>query len=189
MRVREEVLNVCLAQLLAQRGVVAMPESIATVTGRTRRLPDVLVRFRGLRTAIEGKLADTQGAEAIVIAQAAERVEEGIAHLAIAVIYPKELRSADTLESLTDALAQAELRVAVLSEADGGAWTTGTIDALAEMLRRTFSELVREDVVTLAVETLNAGVDEFATALQSATGTVARCAVVLGIRDVEPVKA
>lgn len=48
---REEVLNVALAELLAERGVVSLPEQ-AVLSAQQRRLLDVLVVFQGLRTVI-----------------------------------------------------------------------------------------------------------------------------------------
>jgi len=57
MPVRQEVLNVLLAQLLQERGLVSAPEQIQRSQGRGRRMPDVLVDFQGLRLAIEGEFA------------------------------------------------------------------------------------------------------------------------------------
>lgn len=51
---REEVLNVVLAQLLSERGLVSLPEAVLRSADGTR-LPDVRVVFRGLHTSIEGK--------------------------------------------------------------------------------------------------------------------------------------
>ncbi len=55
---REEVLNVLRAQLLDEQGIVSAPEQSLKRAAQTRRVPDVLVLFRGLRTAIEGKVED-----------------------------------------------------------------------------------------------------------------------------------
>src|SRR5665647_2456959 len=90
---REEVLNVILAQLLSERGLISLPETVLRRAEGTR-LPDVRVVFRGLRTSIEGKYSDVPNAKSIVLGQARERVEEGIAHIGIAVLYPPGLRRA-----------------------------------------------------------------------------------------------
>jgi hypothetical protein len=55
---REEVLNVLLAQLLDEQGIVSAPEQSVKRATQARRVTDVLVLFRGLRTAIEGKVGD-----------------------------------------------------------------------------------------------------------------------------------
>ena len=53
---REEVLNVVLALLLHRRGIVAAPELILRLhLEQGRAMPDVLVHYQGLRTAIEGR--------------------------------------------------------------------------------------------------------------------------------------
>ena len=49
MASRQEVLNVILAQLLQERGLVAAPEEILKTPTKERRLPDVLIDFQGLR--------------------------------------------------------------------------------------------------------------------------------------------
>jgi hypothetical protein len=66
-RHREEVLNTVLATCIGRRGVDADPETILR-SGRSR--PDVMAVMRGLRCAIEGKVADTQNAESVVVADA-----------------------------------------------------------------------------------------------------------------------
>lgn len=50
---KQEVINVVLAQLLTERGLMASPEAI--LRGAT---VDVLVSFRGLQLAIEGEVDD-----------------------------------------------------------------------------------------------------------------------------------
>ncbi len=53
---RQEVLNVLLAQLLHERGLVAAPEQVLRRPEEAVAMPDVLVDFQGLRMAIEGEL-------------------------------------------------------------------------------------------------------------------------------------
>ena len=54
-RYREEVLNVVLALLLHRRGAVAAAEQIQRLhLEQGRAMPDILVHYHGLRTAIEG---------------------------------------------------------------------------------------------------------------------------------------
>src|SRR5690242_1902058 len=105
---REEVLNVVLAQLLNERGVVSTPEQALTLEKR-RKLPDVMMVFQGLRTVIEGKVEAAAASDA-VLGQAVERVEQGVAHIGIAVVYPSDLRKI-SFEKLPKALASAELRI------------------------------------------------------------------------------
>ncbi len=100
---RQEVVNTVLAQVLQQRGLIAAPELIlpTPLTGRTA-LPDVIVDFNGLRLAIEAEFSSTRNAERAAYDAAQERVENGIAHIGMAVIYPVDFRTLD-FESLPSA--------------------------------------------------------------------------------------
>jgi hypothetical protein len=49
MAIRQEVLNVLLAQLLQKRGLLAAPEQIQNFRQQSRQMPDVLVDFQSLR--------------------------------------------------------------------------------------------------------------------------------------------
>ena len=90
---REEVFNVILAQILEEHGVISAPERIIKARpGMTRRMPDVLVYFRGLRLIIEGKIEDAPNAEENALNSARKRVEEGLAHIGVGVVYPAFLR-------------------------------------------------------------------------------------------------
>lgn len=180
---REEVFNVLLALLLHERGVVTAPEqSLKQAVEGRRRIPDVLVSFQGLRTVIEGKVDDQPQAQERAILEAQERVSKGIAHIGVAVLYPATLRQVP-FASLMDSLAHSTFRIAVCSEAGETGWTEGGLDYLADLLRRTFHQLVKEDVVSKAVETLNAGINEFARLTFTSQATVQRAAQILGIGE------
>ena len=82
---REEVFNVLLALLLHERGVITAPEqSFKQAVEERRHVPDVLVIYRGLRTVIEGKVADKSGANEKALKQAQDRVSSGVAHIGMA---------------------------------------------------------------------------------------------------------
>src|SRR5690554_3131492 len=140
-RQRQEVLNVVLAQLLQERGAVVAPESIVySGATRTRQMPDVIVNYQGLRTAIEGEIEAT-GAKEKAIASASHRVETGIAHIGIGIVYPDALRRVPFAD-LKDALAQAKLQIAVTTEAGMGDFTVGDVNYLERLLRSTFDQLI-----------------------------------------------
>jgi len=181
---REEVFNVLLALLLHQRDVVTAPEqSFRQALEERRHVPDVLVVFRGLRTAIEGKVADKAGADEKSLAQARDRVASGVAHIGIALLYPASIRKIPSFLELQDFVGGATFRIAVCSEAGETGWTEGGIDYLADLLRRTFDQLVREDIVTKAVEALNGGIEQFARLSFNTPAKVQRAAEILGIRE------
>ena len=106
MRSREEVVNTQLAVLISKLGVTADAETIH-VHGSHR--PDVLFQLRGLRVIIEGKFSDHSNAEKIVLDDARKRVRSGLAHIAAAAIYPKQLRNVSTGKVL-DALSTTQTK-------------------------------------------------------------------------------
>lgn len=181
---REEVFNVLLALLLHDRGVVTAPEqSFKQALEERRHVPDVLVVYRGLRTVIEGKVADKAGADEKALAQARDRVDSGIAHIGIALLYPAAIRKTPSFPELQAFLANCVFKVGVYSETGETGWTEGGLDYLADILRGTFDQLVREDAVTKAVAALNAGIDGFARTVFTSPATVQRAAEILGIRE------
>lgn len=180
---RQEVFNVLLAQLLGERGIISAPEDVISASAEsTRKMPDVLVDFAGLRTAIEGEVDDQPGYERKALESAKKRVEDGIAHIGIAIIYPAALR-AHPFDRLKNELQMCELRIAIVTESGPTQFAQNTVDGLGEVLRRTFSELVREDVVAKAVAHLEEGIEKFARVARKNPGTIARLADVLGIKE------
>jgi len=181
---REEVFNVLLALLLHERGVVTAPEkSFKKALEERRHVPDVLVVYRGLRTVIEGKVEDKATADEKALAQVRDRVNSGIAHIGIALLYPVGIRNIPLFSELQAFLADGVFKVAVYSETGETGWTKGGLDYLADILRGAFDQLVREDAVTKAVESLNAGIDIFARTVFTSPVTVQRAAEILGIRE------
>jgi hypothetical protein len=179
---RQEVFNVLLAQLLQERGVITAPENILKLAVKqARRMPDVIVNFNGLRTAIEGEVSQPD-AEKRALDSARKRVDEGIAHIGIAVIYPKRLRKVD-FNQLKSELANSELRIAVLTESEETGFTAGDVNYLESTLRHTFEQLVREDVVGNAVAAIDAGIERFAAVIIDNEGVVGRMAQILGVQE------
>lgn len=177
-RHREEVLNVVLATCLSQRGVNADPE---TILKRGRARPDVIATFRGLRCSIEGKIGRSVAqAESLVLNDARLRIEQAICQLAIAVIYPPALCSTEFAQ-LGRSMGAARLKFAVLTEAGAGPWHDGGINDILAELRRAHEILVRDDVLQQAVDTLNIGLSEVASALINNKGACDRLIGVLGV--------
>lgn len=169
---REEVYNVELARVLGLRGLAVAPEVIRRRPGKGIALPDGIVVYRGLRVVIEGRFEDAANAEDGVTGLAQQRVEDGIAHVSIAVIYPAELRRDFTdLDELDEALQASKLKVRTISETGPGDWHQGTVETIGALLRRIHEELVREDVVAKAVTILEDAI-EAASANMSGVATV-----------------
>lgn len=150
---REEVLNVALAELLEQRGMLSVPETIRkSIARKTRDLPDIIVGdLLGVRIVIEGRFDKGKPSRDSLLKDARERVENGISPVCLAVLYSPELRSADSLPRLRKNIEQAMLGIRVISETSDGDWSEGTVDDIADTLRRSYELLVSEDVVVSSV--------------------------------------
>jgi len=170
---REEVLNVKLAELLSQSGILSVPESIITM-GNTRRLPDVLIgNFFGMRVVLEGKVFDTKNAIKILEADCRRRIQEGIAGLVIGILYPPELRNVEWSE-LEHTMVEKTFKIRVFSESDEGNWADSDFDDISAILRRTYNSLINENVVDSAVDELRGGIEEATQRLSSSPGTEGR---------------
>ncbi|MFP4395963.1 MAG: hypothetical protein ACLFTI_11930 [Anaerolineales bacterium] len=178
-RYREEVLNVYLAELLRDRGIVSAPETI-TSSGERRSLPDVVVQYAGLRVILEGKVADTPNAHEKAFAAAERRLEQGIVQIAIALVYPIALREAEDVKS---EMAAASFDIAIITESQTANYHRGDIDYLRSALTLAFNQLVQEDVVAEAVAALDAGIDRFASSIVHPSPIVQRLAGILGLSE------
>jgi len=74
MSLREENLNVVLAELLAERGLNALGEVILKKRGR-RTEPDVLLLLNGVRIVVEGK---KPGMWDQLVSKRVERVDDNV---------------------------------------------------------------------------------------------------------------
>ncbi len=185
---RQEVLNVLLAQLLQERGVISAPENIIYLgADHKRRMPDVtIVNFQGLRTVIEAEVGGLPDAQNKALDSAKRRVEEGIAHIGVAIVYPAALRKVQSLEfapQLKAQLANSQLEIAIVTESGATGFVSGDVDYLTSALHNTFEQLIQEDVVAKAVAELDAGINQFANVLAVKPGIVGRVAETMGIRE------
>lgn len=181
---REEVLNVCLGQLLEQRGIVAIPETVHTQKGR-RRMPDVLVYFNGLRLVIEGKIGSTPSQKKRVVADTAKKVEEGIAHLGVALLYPDNLKNAAVSTSLKRLMGTVTYNFAVIADDVDRKFFEGNIDEIAEVLRISYETLIKEDTLNRAVGLIQQSLDDFTDDLTSSIGSLSRLQHTLEIHEVD----
>lgn len=182
--IREEVLNVLLAELLEERGLLSVPESLRQRWGRGRRLPDItLADLWGVRIIVEGRILENEEDRQTLLRDASNRVEEGLCPICLAVLYPATLRAGTTLPDLRRRLEHASLEVRVISEGHKGAWNTSTVDGLVEIVRRGYELLVAEDVVTGTVADLQAAIDVAAETFVAGRGRAESLADLLGIPE------
>lgn len=177
---REEVLNVALAVLLGRKGIIATPELRLT---EIRAMPDVLVSFKGLRLIIEGKVGDLWNAEQLAWRKARERVEKGIAHLSLALVYPPKLREAESFEHLLDEFERTTFCFAVCIPPipEKPPWRDGDLEALRNALEVAFQQLASEDEVKQAADVLREAVRSLAQEILAWGISVDRLAYPLGI--------
>jgi hypothetical protein len=200
MSSRQEVLNVYFARLLHKRGLVAAPEQILHATVRGGRghvqLPDVMVDFYGLRTIIECEIASNgTAARTLSYEKAKKRVDDGIAHIGVAVVYPAKLRHV-AVDLLEEEMAVSRLHYTIVTEA--GSWLSqrslfeeeefpdfneGNVNDISEALRRSYEQLVRDETLERAVGMMEERIEAFLNAARSQTGTTGRMAVALGIKE------
>jgi hypothetical protein len=176
-RNREEVVNTQLALLISKLGVTADAETIH-VHGKHR--PDVLFQLRGLRVVIEGKFADHPTADEVVLNDARKRVRAGIAHIAVAAVYPKSLRSMPTTKIL-DGLEGATLRYRIVSETHESEWFDGTPAAVMDALRRAQEALTKDDIVEQTAKSLSMQLETVSRLWIGQPGACDRLSHILGI--------
>ena len=170
---REEVLNVKLAELLSRSGILSIPESILSETGQ-RRMPDITVGdYWGVRVVLEGRTADQRAVFEQLERDCVRRVEEGIAAIAIGVAYPPELRHSEW-SKLEQTLQEVTFRIKVFSEAGEEGWVDSDFEGLSAILRRAYESLVNEDVVSTSVEELRQSIEVASRELSGSPGTAGR---------------
>lgn len=180
-RHREEVLNVLLAELLTTYGLDATPESVQRTAGaKAVALPDVLVRYRGMRLVLEGKYADSPRAEQVVARQAQDRIDAGVAQFALAVEYPSELRTVG-FTRLRASLGSTNLRFSVFSEIGPGRWRDGGLADVLDEVRRVHESMCEGDVVQRAAESIKGYLDGVARLFQENPAICEEMADVLGV--------
>lgn len=177
-RNREEVVNTQLAVLISKLGVTADAETIH-VQGKHR--PDVLFQMRGLRVVIEGKFADHPSAAEVVLDDARKRVKSGLAHIAVATVYPLELRSTPTAKIIS-VLQKAKLTYRIVAEThESEGWYEGTPADLMESLRRAQEALTEDNIVEQTANSLSQQLQSVARLWIGQAGSCDRLCGILGI--------
>jgi len=195
MPYRQEVLNVLLAQLLQESGQIAAPEEVLRHTQGSVKLPDVIVDFQGLRLVIEAEIGKTKDKQDRARNKAQERVDQAIAHVGVAVVYPKAIQDIKDFNRLKAELAKANLDFAIITEVtpkpvQGEFWPcppqqaqfmTGTVSDLADSLRRSYEQLVKDETLTKAVSKVEGSIEQFVFALRAQPATAERMGQAVGV--------
>lgn len=130
-----------------------MPDQASRPVIPGYQLSEALVLFHGLRVVFEGKVDDHIGASPAVLKTIKEYVRDGVAHIAVAVLYPVPLGEASA-DSLKSKLAQSPLRVALCTEAGEQDWTDTRIDSLGALLEDAFQQFMAYAVFSRSMRSL-----------------------------------
>lgn len=170
-----------MAELLTESGLLSRPE-VARRKAKKRKIPDVTIAdFWGVRTIIEGRTSDTPDVLSSLEKDAQSRVGQGIAQICVAVVYPKELRLAPSLSALRSQLSSSQLQLRVFTEGGTGEWSTGTLDDLTAVLRRSYESLVNEDALTKAVGILRESIENASDGVLESESSADKLRQIIGI--------
>jgi len=195
MGLREENLNVMLAELLSERGLKALGEVILRKKGG-RPEPDVLIELNGVRIVIEGK---KPGMWNVLVEQCQERLDNNVCDLCVMVEYVevkvKEL--VPTQSDIKDSLLKGRFNIGFLSYIDRAGldrWMATApkpeqyqdvgFDDLLTYLMSVYSRVVREDIIDPVIRRMNEVLGEFAGNLSSAIN-LERLKEVLELEEME----
>jgi len=173
MSLREENLNVMLAELLSERGLKALGEVILRKKGG-RPEPDVLIELNGVRIVIEGKKL---GMWNVLVEQCLERLDNNVCDLCVMVEYVdvkvKEL--VPTQSDIKDSLLKGRFNIGFLSYIDRAGldkWMATPpkpeqyqdvgFDDLLTYLMSAYSRVVKEDIIDPVIRRMNEVLTEFA---------------------------
>ncbi len=188
VRHREEVVNVYFAEALRDAGLKAAGEQIQ-FKGKSRVMPDVLIDYMGLRCILEGKFQDAPNARDEVQNNASDRVRDGIAHIALGIVYPTAIRSIEQ-DKLKEALGETRFDICFSVETNYAMpeWQSGTVNDVLGLLRRAYEIMLQDDVLAKAVEALRYGTKNLIRVLDSYPACTARIAGIIGISTELPEK-
>jgi len=171
------------------------PEQVLKQAVGPVKLPDVIVDFQGLRLVIEAEIGQTKDKQNRARDKAQERVDQAIAHVGVAVVYPKAIQEIKDFNRLKAELAKASLDFAIITEVTAkrvqaefwpsppqqAQFMTGTVAELADSLRRSYENLVKDETITKAVSKVEASIERFVFALRAQPATAERMGRAVGV--------
>jgi len=188
--VREESLNVTLAELFAERGLKALGEVLL------KKRPDVLLDVNGVRIILEGK---KPGNRKELLRQAESRLDEGLCDICVMVEYAQvSIRTLGATQiDVKEALVRGRFNVASMTFADRVGlekWIEGLetkpksfqedvdFQDLVTYLMTVYAQAVREDVLGPVVKRLDDSVHAFARNISSGNVNIERIKEALDLR-------
>lgn len=183
IRLRQEVLNTALAELISERYPEITPERVLTGSLKSKTMPDLLTRLNGLRVVMECEVGAV-AAKTKALESAKGRVDEGIAAVALALVYPPDLAAQPSVAKVKEMMRSKDtlFDVAVVTEAEVGPYSSGNLDYVSTVLHEAWRRLIEEDALSIAVSEIDAAVEAFATSIEHYSGIAAKLATTLGIQ-------
>jgi hypothetical protein len=195
MSLREENLNVILAELLTEKGLKALGEVILRKKGG-RPEPDVLIELNGVRIVIEGKKL---GMWDVLVEQCKERLDNNVCDLCVMVEYAdlKLRKLVPNQLDVKEALLKGKFNVGFLSYVDRAGldrwmavppkpekYLDASFNDLLTYLMSVYSRVVKEDIMGPVIKRMNEVLDDFAKKV-STTINVERLKEVLELEEAE----
>jgi len=195
MSVREENLNVTLAELLAEKGLKALGEVILRKRG-ARPEPDVLVELNGVRIVLEGK---KPGMWDTLVANCQDRLDNNVCDLCVMVEYAdyKVRKLLPNQADIKESLLSSRFNIGFLSYVDRAGldkWTGVPskpeqyrdvgFDDLLTYLMSAYSRVVSVDIIEPVIKKMNEVLGDFAVKL-STTVNIERLKNVLELKETE----
>jgi len=184
IRLRQEVLNTILAELISERHPEITPERILTDPKKSRNMPDLMARLNGLRVVVECEIGDSAAARTKALDSAKNRIDEGIAAVAVALVYAPELAAQSSVAKVKALMRsqQTAFEVAVVTDASVTAYSTGHLDYVCTVLHEAWRELLEEDALNTAVAEIDTAVEAFANTIDGYPKIGEKLASTLGIQ-------
>jgi len=195
MSVREENLNVTLAELLTEKGLKALGEVILRKRGM-RPEPDVLVELNGVRIVIEGKKPGMWDA---LVENCQDRLDNNVCDLCVMVEYAdyKVRKLLPNQADIKESLLSSRFNIGFLSYVDRAGLDKWTgipskpeqykdvgFDDLLTYLMSAYSRVVSVDIIEPVIKKMNEVLGDFAVKL-STTVNIERLKNVLELKETE----
>lgn len=178
MDLREENLNVTLAELLAEKGLKALGEVILRKKGR-RPEPDVLIELNGVRILLEGK---KPGMWDSLVTQCTERLDDNVCDLCVLIEYT-DIKIKGLVPNQLDvkeALFKGKFNIGFLSYADRAnldkwmkavpkpeRYNAVSFDDLLTYVMSAYGQVAREDIIEPVINRMNEVLADFAAKLST----------------------
>lgn len=170
IKLREEVVNTLFAELLNEAGFVAIPEKLdQSYLGNNKRYPDISLILDGIKVIVECR-KDICKVEKL-FDDARKRVDEGLAEISVALLYPNTNKDITTLDEVKEFLKSCVFEGKILYSNNGiideEPITKMKFDQIKEVLRRIANLAISKDALYNLVKESEIEFDSIATKLNS----------------------